>query len=111
MHPDLERILSEDDAARAGVDAARSHAAARLEQVRAGIGAERAARLQALGREVDDAVAQIAAEGDREVERRRVLREQRSTEVAERTAPLSAKAADVWVGIVRPGAGPGEASG
>lgn len=40
MHSDLERLLSEDEAARAGVEAARSRESAQLEAVRGACGFE-----------------------------------------------------------------------
>lgn len=104
MHSDLERLLSEDEAARAGVEAARSRARARLETVRAGLARQREARLRELHEELDRSVAQILAEGEREVERRRAQREAHAQEDDARAATLIERGADVWVQIIRHGA-------
>lgn len=107
MHSDLERILSEDEAARAGVDAARSRAGAQLETVRADLARQREARLRELQQELDRSVAQILAEADREVERRRAQREAGAQDQAAHAATLIDRAADLWVQIVREGPSPG----
>lgn len=103
MHPDLERLLSEDETARAAVDAARSRADAQLEAVRADLARQREARFGELQQDLDRSVAQILAEGDREVEHRRALRETRAREDAARTATLVGRGADLWVHIIRAG--------
>lgn len=106
MHPDLERLISEDETARAGVNGAASAAHARLEAVRAGVAREREARRRQLEQALDDSVTQILAEADREVARRRARREVHSREAAARSAALIARAADLWLQIVREGASP-----
>jgi hypothetical protein len=104
MHSDLERLLSEDEAARASVEAARSRARVALETVRADLACQREARLRELQQELDRSVAQILAEGDGEVERRRAQREAHAREDTARTETLIERGADLWVQIVRKGA-------
>ncbi|MBI3403046.1 MAG: hypothetical protein HY048_16660 [Acidobacteria bacterium] len=106
MHPDLERLISEDETARAGVDAASSAARARLEAVRADVACQREARLRQLDQALERSVTQILDEADREAGRRRARREAHSREAAARGAALVDRAADLWVRIVREGPAP-----
>ncbi|MBZ5558077.1 MAG: hypothetical protein LAO77_12455 [Acidobacteriia bacterium] len=106
MHPDLERISSEDETSRAGVNGAASAARARLEAVRAEVAREREERRRRLEAALDASVGQILDETDREVARRRARREAHSREAVARSAPLVARAADLWVRIVREGPAP-----
>ena len=106
MHSDLERVVSEDEAARAGVEAAAGRAREQLEAVRADLSRRREERFGELQQEVDRAFAQILAESDREVERRRAQRETHSREDAARSAALIERAADLWVHIIREGVTP-----
>ena len=101
MHPVLERLLSEDESARAGVDAARSTACAQLDVVRADLAHQREARLQELRRDLDQTVAQILADAESETDRRRTLREAHAREVAARTAALVERGAELWMQVIR----------
>jgi hypothetical protein len=101
MSSDFERLLSEDEAARAGVEAARLRAAARLERARAEIAGQREARVRALQRDVDRQVEQIGDEAQREIERRRSQGDASRRERAARTAPIAARAVDLWLRVVR----------
>jgi len=103
MHADLERLLAEDETARAAVDAARARARTQLETVRTDLARQRESRLRDVRQELDRTVAQILAEGDRESERRRARREAHDRAEAERTAPLIARGADLWLQMVREG--------
>jgi hypothetical protein len=103
MHSDLERLLSEDEAARAGVEAAASKKRVQLETVRADLARRRDERLRELRQELDRTVSQILAEAERELERRRAQRETRTRENAARTSTLVDRAADLWMHIVREG--------
>ena len=103
MDPDLERLLSEDEAARAGVESARTRARAQLEAVRAELGEARDARSRERQRDLDRAVAGILADGDREVALRRTQREARAQDDAARSAPLVTRGAELWLQIVREG--------
>ena len=86
MHPDLDRLLSEDETARAGVDRARSAAHANLDVARANLVREREERLRQLQQELDRMIAQMLAEADREVERRGAQRNVHSVANAARAA-------------------------
>lgn len=103
MHPDLERLLSEDEAARAGVEDARTRARARLDAVREELASQRHARLGELQRDLDRTLAQIRDDADRELKRRQAQRDQRGRDDAERTDTFVDAAADAWVDIVRSG--------
>jgi hypothetical protein len=103
MHPDLERLLSEDEAARGGVEDARARARARLDAVREELASRRHARLGELQRDLDRTLAQIQDDTDHEVERRQAQRHQRGRDDAERTDAFVDAAADAWVDIVRSG--------
>ena len=101
MHPDLERLVSEDEVARAGVEAARTRARTALEAVRADLARQRETRLHALQQDIDRSNAQILAEGDRDVARRRATRDAHVRQEAARTATLIDRGADLWVRIIR----------
>ena len=108
MDPDLARLLSEDEAARAGVESARIRARAQLEAARAELAQARDARSRERQRDRDRAVAEVLADGDRESARRRTQREARARDDAARSAPLLTRGAELWVQIVREGVDPGE---
>ena len=101
MHPDLERLLSEDEAARAGVEAARSRARVELEAVRAELARQRETRLHDLQQDVEQSVARILADGDDEVARRRAQRESRARDESARTATLVDRGVELWMRIIR----------
>ena len=105
MSADVERLLAEDEAARAGVDAAETRARDQIARVRAEIAAARAARLAELERQVGRTIADIGDAGEREAERRRTVRNARARERAQRASALVTDAAAIWVRIVRCGSG------
>ena len=109
MNADVERILSEDETARAAVDGARSRARIALEAARADLAHARQARLEQLERDLERTIADILSAGDREVARRRTAREARSRDIAARAAEGTDAAAGMWVHIVRTGVPPGGA--
>lgn len=106
VHPDLERLLSEDETARAGVDRARSAAHANLDLARASLAREREERLRQLQQALDRTIAQMLTEADREVERRCAQRNAHTRANAARGAALVDRAADLWGQIVREGPPP-----
>jgi hypothetical protein len=101
MSSDLDRLLAEDEAARAGVEAARLRAAARLERARRELAGQREARSSALQHDVDRQVAQIDVEAELEIERRRSQSEACRRERAARAGPLVERAVDLWLEVVR----------
>jgi hypothetical protein len=103
MHPDLERLLSEDETARAGIASAQSRAGIQLEAVRADLARKRETRLRELQQDLNRTVQQILTDGDREVARRRAQRDAHARKEAERTATLVGRGADLWIRIVREG--------
>ncbi len=108
MHAELERIVSEDEAARAAVEREVATARARVDAARAQLARERADRLRQLEHQRDDAVAKILVETDHEVARHQSHRE---TYLRQRTAAAEAlfeSAVDAYVRLVLQGP-PGKA--
>ena len=105
MDSDLTRLLSEDEAARAGVESAQARARSQLDTARTDLARTRDARARELQQDTERSVAQILAEGDREVACRHAQREARTREDAARSASLVPRGAELWVRIVREGAG------
>lgn len=103
MDPDLERVLSEDESARASVERAASAARARLERERATIAREREDRRRILERELDAAVATRLADADREAAGRAVQRADRIRACSARADTLLDKAIETYVSILRDG--------
>ena len=103
MHPDLERLLSEDEMARAGVDAAAAAAATRLDVVRADVARQHEERLRQLQRDLDATIAEIVARADRDVSARRAKREALTREHAAGAAGFVDRAVEAFVQIVRDG--------
>ncbi len=103
MHLDLERVVAEDETARAQVDTAASMARARVAAAQAELARARDDRLHRLQQQVDEAVATILEDTDREVTRRRSQRERDARERAARADAILESAVDVYVRIVRDG--------
>jgi hypothetical protein len=103
MHPDLERIVAEDDIGRAAVDAARAAARARVDAARETIARQRAARLGVAERQLDQEIAAADAAAEREFAARRERRETFVREQEARAAGLVDAAADVYMRIAREG--------
>ena len=103
MHPDLERIVAEDEIGRAAVDVATAEGHTRIEAARHEIAASRQASLSELERQLTTAIAAIERDTDAEVDRRRTRRTAFERErVAAGRAALD-DAADLFVSIVRDG--------
>jgi predicted NBD/HSP70 family sugar kinase len=103
VHPDLERIIGEDEVARAAVDAAAARVAASLDAVKQALASERERRLGELRARVNATVAAIVADSDAEVARRRAARESFERERAAAAAAAIDAAVDLFVTIVRDG--------
>jgi hypothetical protein len=98
---ELERIVSEDEAAHAGVERAGHAARARVEGERQRLEAEREAQRQLLAKRIDDAVARILADAERDVAARRAHRERWLNEYAARVEAVLETGAETFVGIIR----------
>ena len=103
MHPDLERIIGEDEIARAAVDAATTRSHAGLESARQELAVARERRLAELRERVDATVAAIGAESDAEIVRRRAARESFEKERAAVSARATDEAVTLVVAILREG--------
>ena len=90
MNIELERIGSEDDVAHAGVERAGHTADARVE-----------AQRQQLARKIDDAVARILADAERDVATRRAHRARWLQEYAVRADALLEAGTVTCAGIIR----------
>jgi hypothetical protein len=101
MNTELERIVSEDDAAHAGVDRIRQTARQRVDQERQRLEAEREAKHHLLSKAIDDAIAKILADAERDVAARRAHRERWLKEYASRAEGLLETGAAMFVGIIR----------
>lgn len=106
MHPDLERIVAEDEIGRAGVDAATARCRERIDGAKAAIAAERQARHDALAQQLDGALRAIDDETDREVIARQSRRESYAHERAVAAEAAVDDAVDVFIAIIRSGHGP-----
>jgi hypothetical protein len=100
---DLDRVISEDEIARAGVERAAAAVRERVEAERARIAGERPARLRLLAEKVDEAVARILADADRDVAARRAHRERLMNEHVARGEHILEGAAGAFAGIIRDG--------
>ena len=101
MHIDLDRIVAEDEAARAGVDRTGRSARERIERERQRLEAEREAQRQELAKKVDDAVARILADAEQDVAARRARRARWLQEHAAWAEAVIEPAAATFVGIIR----------
>ena len=103
MTAELDRVIGEDEIARAGVERAAAAARERVEAERARLAEERAARLRLLAEKVDEAVARILADADRDVAARRAHRQRWMHEHIARGEHLMEGAAGAFAGIIRDG--------
>lgn len=106
MDPDLDRLVSEDEAARVDVDRSASAAHARVEAEERALKAQRRERLVAREREVAAAVAAVAGDADRECLVRAARRDAAVRDQAVRADAIFADAVETYVRIVRGGAKP-----
>jgi hypothetical protein len=98
---ELERVVSEDEAANAGRERAARAARERVEAERKRIEEDRRARHRVLAAKVDEAVARILAEAERDVAARRAHLERWLREHDRRADALLGAAADAFVSIIR----------
>lgn len=101
MNTDLERIVSEDDAAHADVERAGRAARERLDEERQRLDAEREAQRRLMSKKVDDAIATILADAEREVAARRAHRARWLKEYTSRAEALLETGADIVVSTIR----------
>ena len=101
MVVDLDRLVSEDEAAWAGLERVAAAAAAQVDAERMRLADAQAARLQAIAARVDEAVARILADAERDVAERRARRERWLTDHAARAERLLDVAADTVAGFLR----------
>ena len=102
MHPDLESILSADEAARASVAAAERSGHEAMEAARAEIAARAERRRRELEEALEREIAGILADADRaaaEIARRRAAYIASAPEAGE----LMERAADAYAAILRSG--------
>ena len=98
---ELERIVSEDEATHAGVERAVRAARERVEEERQRLEAEREAQRRLLAKKIDDAIARILADAERDVAARRAHRDRWLDEYASRAEALLETGAETFVGIIR----------
>jgi hypothetical protein len=101
VDPDVRRILAEDETAHAMVERAAQAARERIERERKRIEEEREGRLRSLSAKVDEAVARILADAERDVAVRRARRERWLEERAKRADGLLESAAGTFIEIIR----------
>ena len=101
MNIELERIVSEDEAAHAGVERAGRAARARVDEERQRLEADREAQRQQLAKKIDDAVARILADAEVDVAVRRTRRERWLKDYVARAEALLETGAGTFVGIIR----------
>lgn len=101
MNIELDLIVSEDEAARAGVEHAARVARERVDAERLRLEAERDARRQLLSRKVDDAIAKILADAERDVVARRAHRDRWLKDYESRGDALLETGAATFVRIIR----------
>jgi hypothetical protein len=85
---DLDRIILEDEAARAAVERSGAAARDRVEAERMRLEADREARLRILTGRIDEAVARLLADAEHDVAERRARRERWLKEQAARFEAL-----------------------
>lgn len=103
MDDDLTAIVAADEEARAHLQAARTAAAVRVEQVRRDLDADRAARLEALRSQAALAVADVEEQAQRMLDERKAARA-RSIETRRRAAEAALdSAAELYARIVMDG--------
>ena len=101
MNVNLERIVAEDEAARAGVEEAARTTRDRLEAERKRLQEERDARRRMLSARVDAAVARILADAEHDVAVRRARHERWQQEHAHHGDTLLDRTAETFVDILR----------
>ena len=101
MNTDLERIVSEDDAAHADVERAGRAARERVDEERQRLDSEREAQRRLLAKKIDDAIATILADAERDVAARRALRERWLKAYTSRAEAVLEAGADIVVGTIR----------
>ena len=108
MHPDLDRLIAEDEMARASVEAAAAAGERRIEAARVGIAAARDRRLRELAQQVDETVDAIRNASERDAALRREHRKAFETERSTAAAATLDEAVALLVSVVRDGAFPRE---
>lgn len=103
VHPDLERVVAEDETAWAAVERATLAAKTQIETARLELARGRDARLRRAEEQVDAGVAAIRAEADREVARRRTRRDTFVRDATASGEALTSDGADIYARIVRDG--------
>ena len=106
MDDNLEAIVSADEEARARVDAARSAASAGIQEARDERARRRREREQALRNAVDDEEGRIDEETARSVAARQARRAQYLEARRQVAETVLARAAEVYVQIIRDGPAP-----
>lgn len=97
---DLERLVSEDEIARAGIERAAAAARQRVEAERSRLAEARAAHLGLIERTIEAAVARILADAERDVAERRAHRERWRKDYAARADRLVDAGAVLVAGIL-----------
>jgi hypothetical protein len=98
---ELERLVSEDEAAHAGVGRTERAARERVDVERQRLESEREAQRQLLSKKIDDAIARILSDAEQDVAARRARRERWLEEYAARAEAVLETGADTFVGIIR----------
>jgi DNA-binding SARP family transcriptional activator len=98
---ELERSVSEDEAAHAGVERTAHSARDRTDEGRRRLETEREAQRRLLSKRIDDAVDRILADAEQNVAARRAHREDWLKEYVSRADTLLETGADTCVGIIR----------
>jgi hypothetical protein len=101
VHSELDRIVAEDEAARAGVGRIERSARERVNQERQRLEADRETRRRELSKKIDDAVARILADAEQDVAARRARRARWLEDHASRAEALLEAGAAAFVGIIR----------
>ena len=101
MNIELERIVSEDEAAHAGVERAGHAARARVDEERHRLEADRQAQRHQLAKRIDVAVARILADAEVDVAVRRTRRERWLKDYVARAEASLETGAGTFVGIIR----------
>lgn len=107
MTPELEAIVAADEEARARLEAARRSAEARVAAVRAEVARDRRERALARAAGLQENLAAIAAETDRQVDLRKSRRIEYLAGIKESARERLSEAAEAFERIVRDGPGGG----
>jgi hypothetical protein len=103
VHPDLEQIVVEDEAARAAVERASGESAARLDAEVLRLARAREEGVRALAAQLEKTISDIEQASGGAVEERRARRARYIREQAARAEPAIDAAADAYARIVREG--------